>query len=181
VSDQGASAGRLVEVQILSAAGVPSPACHLLSNHYNLTRKDYLAQLRMASETGGKTIPFLTYSLNGFLEGLKGQLAHIRELQMENAWLNYVHEYFHNQSGRSAQRRKALLLDIFEKHSPVLISELDQLSPRLAKAYAGMHPRTAIRDVEALEEKGLLVRDGKAVRAHRELIASFLPTKAILG
>src|ERR1039457_4470003 len=37
--------GRLAEVQALLAAGVPSPACHLLSDHYNLTRKEYLSQL----------------------------------------------------------------------------------------------------------------------------------------
>lgn len=35
--------------EILLAAGVPSPASHLLSNHYNLTRNEYLAQLKDAS------------------------------------------------------------------------------------------------------------------------------------
>ncbi len=178
--DGNGRTGRLVEVQILMAAGVPSPACHLLSNHYNLTRKEYLARLRMASESGGNTIPFLTYALNGFLQGLRSQLAHVRKLQMENAWRNYVHDYFRNQPGKAAQRQKALLLDIFEKDSPVSVAAVDQISPRVAKAYASMHPRTLIRDVKVLEEKRLLVREGKAVRANRELIASFLPTKAAL-
>jgi len=94
--------------------------------------------------------------------------------------LNYVHEYFLHQPGKAAHRMKTLLIDIFEKASPVPISEIDQISPRLAKAYAKMHPRTPMRDVETLEAKGFLIREGKAVRANRDLIASFLPLKAII-
>lgn len=178
--DGNGRTGRLLEVQILLAAGVPSPACHLLSNHYNLSRKEYLKELKVASESGGNTIPFMTYALNGFLEGLKEQLAHIRKLQMEFAWLNYVHDYFRNQPTKAAQRQKTLLLDIFEKVDPVRISEIDQISPRVAKAYAGLHPRTPFRDVEALQEKGLLLREGKTVRANRDLVAGFLPVKAVV-
>lgn len=179
--DGNGRTGRLLEVQILLAAGVPSPACHLLSNHYNLSRREYLKQLRMASDSGGNTIPFVTYALEGFLDGLKGQLAHIRKLQMEFAWLNYVHDYFRNQPTKAAQRQKTLLLDIFEKVSAVPVSEIDQISPRVAKAYAGLHVRTPFRDVDALLEKGLLVREGKTVRANQDLVAGFLPIKAVLA
>ncbi len=178
--DGNGRTGRLVEVQILLAAGVPSPASYLLSNHYNLTRKEYLAQLKAASESGGDTLPFITYALNGLLEGLRGQLAYIRKLQMQGAWLNFVHDYFRNAPSKAAQRQKALLLDIFEKESPVPIADVDKMSPRLAKAYAGMHPRTPARDVEALVAKGFLIREGKTVKAHEDLIAGFLPVKAVL-
>jgi Fic family protein len=178
--DGNGRTGRLIEVQILLASGVPSPACHLFSDHYNLTRNDYLMQLRAASESNGDVIPFITYALSGFLDGLKGQLAYIRKLHMEVAWLNYVHEYFLHQPGKAAHRMKTLLIDIFEKESPVPISEIDQISPKLAKAYAKMHPRTPMRDIETLEEKGFLIREGRSVRANRDLIASFLPLKAIV-
>jgi Fic family protein len=178
--DGNGRTGRLLEVQILLASGVPSPACQLFSNHYNLTRKDYLIQIQAASESGGDTIPFMNYALTGFLEGLKGQLAYIRKLHMEVAWLNYIHEHFLHQPGKAAHRMKTLLIDIFEKELPVPVSEIDQISPKLAKAYAKMHPRTPMRDVEALEEKGFLIREGKAVRANRDLIASFLPLKATI-
>jgi Fic family protein len=176
--DGNGRTGRLLEVQILLAAGVPSPACYLLSNHYNLTRKEYLTQLKSASESGGKTIPFITYALGGFLEGLRAQIAHIRKLQMEVAWLNYVHDYFRHQPGKGAQRQKALLLDIFDMESFVPISEVNKISPRLARAYAGMHPRTPARDVDSLQSKGLLIREGQSVRANQDLIAGFLPVKA---
>ena len=176
--DGNGRTGRLIEVQILLDASVPSPASHLLSNHYNQTRKEYLTQLKRASESGGEVLPFISYALSGFLEGLRGQLAYIRKLQMDVAWLNYVHEAFRDQNTSAARRQKALLLDVFAKGEPVLISELDQLSPRLAKAYAGMHPRTFMRDVEALEKRELLVRDGKMVKANAALIAQFLPIRA---
>ena len=59
---------------------------------------------------------------------------------MEIAWQNFVHETFRTQNTKALRRQKNLLLDISEKESPVSISESDQLSPRFAKAYAGMHP-----------------------------------------
>jgi Fic family protein len=177
--DGNGRTGRLIEVQILLASGVPAPACHLFSDHYNLTRKDYLMQLMAASASGGDPVPFMTYALHGFLEGLKGQLAYIRRLHMEVAWLNYIHEYFLHEPGKAAHRMKTLLIDIFDRRSPVPISQIDQISPKLAKAYAKMHPRTAMRDVETLVEKEFLIREGKTVRANSDLIASFLPVKAI--
>jgi Fic family protein len=178
--DGNGRTGRLIEVQILLAAGVPSPACHLLSNHYNLTRNEYLSQLKRASESRGDILPFLTYALGGFLDGLKGQLAYIRKLHMDVAWLNYVHDVFRNEHTKAARRQKSLVLDIFEREDPVTAAEIEHLSPRLARAYAGMHPRTPGRDIEALERRGLLIRNGRAVRANKELIAKFLPIKATI-
>jgi len=75
---------------------------------------------------------------------------------------------------------KTLLIDIFNRDSPVPTSEIDQISPKLAKAYAKMHPRTPMRDIETLEEKGFLIREGRTVRANKDLIASFLPLKAVV-
>jgi Fic family protein len=178
--DGNGRTGRLIEVQILLAAGVPSPASYLLSNHYNLTRKEYLTQLKHASESGGETLPFMTYALNGFLDGLKGQLVYIRKLQMENAWRNHIHDHFRKKPGKAAQRQKELLLDIFEKESAVPISEVDQISPRLAKAYAGKHPITCARDIDSLVKEGFLLREAKAVQANRSLVSSFLPVRAVL-
>ena len=179
--DGNGRTGRLVEVQVLMASGIPSPACHLLSNHYNQTRTEYLAQLNRASKSNGDVIPFFTYALNGFLEGLKGQLDYIRKLQMDGAWLNHVHERFKGRNSRAAERQRMLLLDIFEKDGPVPITEIDQVSTGLARAYARVHPRTPMRDVDFLHREGLLIKEGKTVTANRELIASFLPVKSKLS
>lgn len=176
--DGNGGTGRLVEVQILLTAGVPSPACHLLSNHYNQTRNEYLRQLRIASESGGDILPFLTYALNGFIDGLKGQIAYIRQLHVEVAWVNFVHDIFRNQRTKASHRQRALLLDLATKKEAVPIADLHEISPRMAKEYAGMHPRTCWRDVDALMEMDLLLRKGKTVAPNLELISQFLPVKA---
>ena len=50
---------RLLELNLLVASGVPAIAAHLLSNHYNLTRSEYLRELRESSRSGGDIVPFL--------------------------------------------------------------------------------------------------------------------------
>ena len=51
--DGNGRTARLVEFGILTAAGIPSVAAHLLSNHYNATRTNYYRQLEHASKSGG--------------------------------------------------------------------------------------------------------------------------------
>jgi hypothetical protein len=176
--DGNGRTGRLIEVQILLTAGVPSPACQLLSNHYNQTRNEYLSQLKVASASGGDVVPFITYALNGYVDGLRDQLTYVRKLQMDVAWINYVHDVFRDSKTSASRRQKALLLDIFDREEPVPISRIEQLSPRLAKEYAGMHPITPSRVVDTLEKKKLLLRKEEGVSANRALIAQFLPIKA---
>ena len=89
-----------------------------------------------------------------------------------------MHEVFGRENTKAAGRQKHLLLDLSEKQGPVDIADIDHLSPRLAKAYAGMNPRTLVRDVEVLEQRQFIVRDGKTIRANTALIAQFLPIRA---
>jgi Fic family protein len=56
--DGNGRTARLVELQILVAAGIPKPAAHLFSNHYNQTRQEYYRQLDRASKSGGDVLPF---------------------------------------------------------------------------------------------------------------------------
>jgi len=76
--DGNGRTARLVEFQILLQAGIPSPAAHLLSNHYKQTRTEYYRQLATASRSGGNILPFIEYAVGGFVDGLKEQLALIR-------------------------------------------------------------------------------------------------------
>jgi Fic family protein len=59
--DGNGRTARLIEFHILLSAGVPSPAAHLFSNHYNLTRAEYYRQLDRASKSGDDLIPFLSH------------------------------------------------------------------------------------------------------------------------
>ena len=79
--DGNGRATRLLEIRTLLAAGVPMPAAHLLSNHYGLTRLEYDRQLDEASKTG-KTIDFVMYAVQGFVEQLDEQMKLIRKQQL---------------------------------------------------------------------------------------------------
>lgn len=86
--DGNGRTARLVEFHILLASGVPVPAAHLLSDHYNLTRSQYYRELAKASKSGGDILPFIAYALNGFLDGIREQIKRVREQQMRVAWEN---------------------------------------------------------------------------------------------
>ncbi len=59
----------------------------------------------------------------------------------------------------------------------VEIGKVTELTPRLAKAYARKTPKTLQRDLNALAEMELIARDGRKVRARREIILAFLPLR----
>jgi Fic family protein len=166
---------RLVEFQILLQAGIPSPVAHLLSNHYNQTRTEYYRQLALASSSGGNILPFVEYAVRGFVDGLKEQLKVIRFQQWDVTWRNYVHEKFRDKHSQSDKRRRDLILDLSIKSEAVPIAEIMNLSPRIAREYAGKSHRTLQRDLSILEKLDLIERTAKDVRAKREIILAFLP------
>ena len=86
---------------VLLAGGVPTPAAHLLSNHYNQTRAEYYRQLDRASKSGGDILPFVEYATRGFVEGLREQLGMIRDQQWDVTWENYVHDIFREKNSTS--------------------------------------------------------------------------------
>lgn len=176
--DGNGRTARLIEFQILMASGVPAPAAHLLSNHYNQTRTEYYRQLDQASRSGGDVLPFVAYAAQGFLDGLRSQLQVIRFQQWDVAWRNYVHEKFSDQKSQSAVRRRHLVLDLSQLPDPVPFSKLPEVSPRVAAAYARKTSKTLSRDVNALQKMELLVREKGGFRARKEIILAFLPPKA---
>lgn len=176
--DGNGRTARLVEFQLLMASGVPAPAAHLLSHHYNQTRTEYYRQLDQASRSGGDVLPFLTYAVQGFVDGLRSQVEVIREQQWDVAWRNYVHEAFSDKKSPSDVRKRHLVLDLSRVTEPVPFSKLSEVSPRLAAAYARKTAKTLSRDINTLDEMGLLVKDKGGYRARREVILAFLSPKA---
>jgi Fic family protein len=171
--DGNGRTARLVEFGILTAAGIPSVAAHLLSNHYNATRTNYYRQLERASKSGGDLIPFLGYAAEGFVGQLQQQLQDVHELIVEAIWINYVHSMFPDRT-LTARRRRDLVLAL--KHDGYTSrAQLTGLTPGLADAYAGKGSKTVTRDLNAISELDLIERTPKGVRARRELMLSFLP------
>ncbi len=176
--DGNGRTARLIEFQILIASGVPSPAAHLLSNHYNKTRTEYYRQLDQASKSGGDVIPFLMYAIQGFLDGLKEEISEIRLQQWMISWHDFVHEMFRDKTGPSDIRQRHLVLDLSWQERPIPLDKLSEISPRTMKAYVNKTTKTLTRDMHALIGMGLIQKTEEGYRTNRELILAFLPTKA---
>ncbi len=175
--DGNGRTARLIEFQTLLSCGVPSAAAHLLSNHYNQTRREYYRQLEYASESGGDLFPFIEYALQGFVDGLKEQVDVIRDQQWDVTWRNYVHEKFKDKTGETHNRRRRLALDLSLDPRPVPMSKLKEITTRTAAAYARKTHKTLVRDVNFLKQMGLVKVSVDGVRANREIILAFLPRR----
>jgi Fic family protein len=173
--DGNGRSARLIELHILLSAGVPSPAAHLLSNHYNQTRSEYYRKLDYSSKSSGDMVPFILYAVKGLVDGLHDQLEEIWSQQMDVVWRNFVHEQFKNKNSHTDTRQKSAALDLGAKGDWIQIGEITELTTRLARAYAGKTPKTVQRDINALIKMGLIIRDGRKVKANREVILAFLP------
>ncbi len=154
--DGNGRTARLVEFLILASCGlVPMPGAHLLSNHYNLTRPRYYQELARASEAQD-AIGFLNYAIEGFIDGIREVIDMVREQQILIAWINFVHENFASQpTSRATERQRSLVLAM-----PIGVtvprSEMEGLTPKVAKFYANAGPRMLSRDLNHLEKMGLI-------------------------
>lgn len=175
--DGNGRTARLLEYYILIGASLPQPACHLLSNHYNQTRSEYYRQLDCARQTDDGVVRFISYAVEGLMDGLSEQIDLIREHQWDVAWINHVHETFRTASGPAAsrQRQRTLALSLSRVEAPVRIAEIPTLDADLGRAYANVTTRTLHRDIEALLGLKLVVYEDRMVRAHRERLLAFLP------
>jgi Fic family protein len=173
--DGNGRTARLIEYRILLASGVPSPAVHLLSNHYNLTRTEYYRQLDRASASGGDFVPFVEYAVQGFVDGLREQVSEIRAFQLDVIWRNYVHELFGDRKTEVERRRRNLILALSESDNPVKVANIPKLDPRLAAVYATRTRMVINRDLSELKAMGLVERSPAGVRARKELVEAFLP------
>jgi len=174
--DGNGRTARLVELQILLHTGfVPSPAAHLLSNHFNLTRSRYYHELDGASKRAGGVASFIEYATRGFVDGLREQLKEIRDQQLVVTWRDMVNGHFHNLHGKTAERQHRLLLDLRE---PTPRREITHVSPRVAELYAGLSDKTVARDLGALEAADLVSREGELIGPNFALVLEFLPLRA---
>jgi Fic family protein len=174
--DGNGRTARLIAFEMMVQAGIPLPAAHLLSDHYNRTREVYYLELDRTSRGAFPLEPFIQYALRGFVDELHEQLDVIRESQMEVTWENYVHSYFHDQETPARRRQKHLVLDM-PAGEVVAIGKLPQVSPRIMREYLGKTAKTVTRDVNALVDGDLLRRVKGGVIANRDAIKAFLPLK----
>ena len=175
--DGNGRTARLLEFKTLLTSGMPTPAAHLLSNHYNSTRTEYYRQLDYASKSKGDVIPFIRYAVNGYVDGLRSQLKVIQEQQLFVAWRDHVYEHFRDKSGKINERLRKLVLDLSYQKEPIPISKLNEVSGRVAKLYATKTQRTLSRDVNELLKANLIRQDGSGYVANKEIMLSLLPVR----
>lgn len=178
--DGNGRTARLIEFRFLLQAGFPTPAAHLLSNFYNLTRTEYYRQLDRASSSGGKMDGFIAYAIRGLVDQLKEQLDVIRGMQWETTWRNYVHERFGKGSATHLRRRRLVLelSKVSGDHGWVNRADIPDISVALAREYSSKTTKTLSRDIKAVAQMGLVDCTGRKVRAKKGLILAFLPRRA---
>ena len=175
--DGNGRTSRLLEYKILLSAGVPSPAAHLLSNHYNQTRPEYYRQLQASSHSNGDVSPFLEYAVSGFVEGLKAQIDLIRDFQWFITWHHYIHDHFKQMDSPTDTRRRHLVLDLSAKEGFTPMQDILSISPRVATDYIDKTTKTLTRDLNYLIQMRLVERTSEGYRARREEILQFLPLR----
>ena len=178
--DGNGRTGRLLEFQILVASGVPFPAAHLLSNHYNLTRSEYYRQLNEASRSGGEVIPFLLYAVEGLTDGLRAQIQLVQQEQMAVMWENHVH---HVVTGNTpaAHRRRTLMLELGRQEKPIRRADLMTFTPAVAREYQSKTTKTLTRDIGVLRRAELLRYSEGGWVANVGLMRAFLPDAVAPG
>lgn len=168
---------RLIEFKTLISSGVPSAAAHLLSNHYNTTRTMYYKKLDQSSQSPDGLLLFIKYALEGFIDGLKEQLAEVKKQQLDVTWENYIHDLFKGKDSLANTRKRHLILDLSGKEGFIPLKKIREISPRIAAEYAQKTSKTLMRDIEKLSQMDLIKISDEGVRAKKEKILAFLPRR----
>jgi Fic family protein len=174
--DGNGRTARLIEFQILLGVGMPTVACHLLSNHYNQTRSEYYRQLSIASKTSD-VFSFIRYAVQGFVDQLDKQIRRIREYQHSIVWKDYVYEKFQKRTSSAAHRQRLLALELGKQKGSIPIGSIRKLSPELADAYSGRTQKTVTRDLNTLKSYELLIRRGHSISANKDILRVLMPRR----
>lgn len=177
--DGNGRTARLLEFMLLARSGqMPLLAAHLMSNHYNLTRDQYYRELEAASRsrTTGK---FVTYAIQGLLDGLREQINLVRGQQLEVAWTDFVTETMSQFPVSPASMRQRALVLAMPPNQALSRGELTALTPEIATLYARTGPRTLSRDLNRLFEAKLIIQEGRDWKADVDALFAFLPPAAL--
>jgi len=167
---------RILEFGILLSSGVPSPAAHLLSNHYNATRQEYYRQLERASQKND-VIEFVSYAVQGFLDGLNDQLEYVHNQVIDISWESYIYETFdkYKHSAVTTKRRRTLMLAISRSKKSIPRDKLITLNEKTIEAYRKKTDKTVDRDIKELQRLDLVEKTKDGYLARVPKIFGFLP------
>lgn len=170
--DGNGRTARAIEFKILLGSGVPSPACQLLSNHYNATRAEYYRQLDRASASNGELGPFVKYAVQGFVDQLKEQLKVVWQQQYQIAWMDYVYEALSG-DGKTEVRQRHLVTALTREEAPVPTVKLMELDAKVARDYAHLTSQALTRDLRRLTQLKLIKRTKDGWRTAQDTMLAF--------
>lgn len=175
--DGNGRTGRLVEFYVLLRAGLPNIASHVLSNFYNLTPTEYYRQLTQAGATNDLS-SFIAYAVRGFRDGLSDILESIQSSQFVIAWQSYIHETLAEaRFQQDVLKRRRVLALALPLGKDLALTEIMTVDPHIAREYARLSERTAIRDLQALEDLGLVSRVDDLYRPNTDALRMQMPAR----
>lgn len=173
--DGNGRTARLLEFYLLLRSGLPDICSHALSNHYNNTRSEYYRQLSCAGRMNDLT-DFISYAVQGLLDGLHEILSLAQGHQLKVCWNNYVHSQFDSvRVSKPVRKRCIALLTGMELFKAYRLKELVCSSVQIAGAYGSLTARAVKRDVGILKEHNLLVEVDGAYRINSDILLDRLP------
>jgi len=111
----------------------------------------------------------------GLVFGDSGFKRVLREWLCIVAWENYIHDTFREKKTSPAQKRRRDLVLELSYHDWVSVSDIEELSGKIAKMYVAAGERMLQRDLNALAGMGLIERKHGKVKARKTIIQAFLP------
>ena len=164
-ADGNGRTARMIEFQLLLNAGIPAAAAHRMAVHAGATRNEYARQVAQAAGNGGDVVPFITYMVRGFTDGVKGLLAEISEAQYQLLAEEELRNLVDPEASANGERLQNLALGLHAHRGKIATSQVPKLTPELAHVYATLNAKTLQRDLVQLEELGLVERSRGSVRA----------------
>lgn len=168
----------LVSAQLLLEAGLPVLAVHTLVAHAGRARNAWMREITGAGSGQGDPIPFIAFMARNLAEALRELAGEVEEAQQRAILGGHLNQLFTADRSANGARRMKLLVALSERAGPVPSGRLAQLTPELAGAYARLDRKTLLRDVQHLQEQGLLER---LAEGFRPVMAPLRPFKAFMA
>ena len=155
----------------------------MFSNHYNATRNEYYIQLDVSSKKRN-VHSFISYAVQGFLDGLKDQQDYIFNQTLDIFWESHIYEIFGDEttggSKARAKRLRSVMLELSKQKEPVSLEKLFILNQDIINCYRNKANITLKRDLVELLKLDLIKEVDKGLMAKKEKILAFLPMSSKL-
>lgn len=162
---------RFAELQVMLSAGVSAEAAIYLSRYYSRTHAQYRDFLFGSMKDS--VFDFMEYCLRGFVKGLEELSEEVELSRVKAVWNGYLDRVFETERDEIAARRKMLVLGILRYGDDVTPRQVRYVSPEVTLSYDGLSDKTLTRDITALEELGILRREGRKIGVEWNLIYPF--------